>query len=259
MRKRKYRIGLDEDENKGDISDIFEYTPIPISKHFPETWEIRYFFDFDKDERKIIYKQLEKRSKEKEGCDVFNSPEEINIVNIDSDYIMLVWDTEIDPKTDKEIGVIGILTGCDMPKSQEEAIDRGFVKHDILTDQYYFTKLLGWSCSFTLINDLKDHYKDLKKSYEVSVAKFVKIEILKKMKSLVDKLFKDYPIYAVSVFGCGIPSAIERHIKNGAKTIPDGIIGRLVNLSPNPFHNIERLCGVVNKFIYWNIPLYKIK
>jgi len=237
-------------------------TTIPVTKEFPPTWEIKFFRDLDEKEQVDCVEQLYNRGKETDNCNAFKDMNNIYILSrLRSsplyENFMMVYDNEI--LNGDLIGLIGFIW-------YDSKFDNTEIYIDKTTNMIYLVINTIWSCSFTTYKDFKDHYASKKRDYEISVAKYLKIQLLDRLKKLakVQKI-DDYSIDYIMTYGCSLHTAIERHEKNGAIRMTDE---ELENFKPvnDKYKSSKLLKG--KSFLkytcqddipmYWVIPIVKI-
>jgi hypothetical protein len=237
-------------------------TTIPVTKEFPPTWEIKFFRDLDEKEQVDCVEQLYNRGKETDNCNAFKDMNNIHILSrlrLSALYenFMMVYDNEI--LNGDLIGLIGFIW-------YDSKFDNTEIYIDKTTNMIYLVINTIWSCSFTTYKDFKDHYASKKRDYEISVARYLKIQLLDRLKKLA-KVHKidDYSIDYIMTYGCSLHTAIERHEKNGAIRMTDE---ELENFKPvNDRYKSSKLLKGKSYLkymcqddipMYWVIPIVKI-
>ena len=235
-------------------------TVIPVSKPFPPSWQIRFFKDLDDRGKLECSLQLYTRTKDKENCSLFDDSGIIEIYNrlISSksdEYFMIVYDTEI--LNEKEIGLIGFIW-----------YDCNFNEKDIYIDKNnhkYFMILTVWSCTFTTNQEFREHYTEKKKDYDISVAKYLKINLLQIMTDNLTKrdnkyYLQDHSIDYVMTYGCSLVTAIDRHEKNGARRMTEEELNEFEHINiknkPKKRKNLLQFVCIDDQIpMYWALKL----
>jgi len=228
-----------------------------FQQKFPEKWDIMVgaFHDIFKDQEwKKIAEQVYHRAMEKPDCSIFKNydtkEQAIRDMKDEINYYLFGIDKG-------EFDVFGMMQ-----------LGNFFLIEDKNTGEKHFAVMVEWRCSFTTTEEVYEHYSEMKKKgYDISAAKFLQIELMKLMSSILkDRSIREMMksnfydmdnmedniknITHITVISCSLPSALFYHLKNGAQVMSKA---QQTNYKPYTSLPLKGLyfCGGSQIPIYW--------
>ena len=258
-------------------AEPLEITVVPQVKPFPETWDIMIgafhndlFTSLEKKEdMRQFVDDVYRKATETKDCGVFNYASQGIEEYMLNDNIFNYFLFPID----QSFGALGVMQ-----------LSNFFLLETVLTREIHFCVKVEWRCSFSNFSDIKDKLSEKKRQgYDIRVGKYMQIELMKLMKSLLtdkskrEKMQLNFKhikkeienedirsrITKISVFSCSLDNAFDKHTSNGARVVSEEnkkfyrrVRGGkdLLDLHYNcdPYLKFYDISDLGLKLIYWN-------